>query len=118
MPDEPLQDRYWRAVEINGKPVRLSSERAEPHIVLSKDLRAHGSDGCNRFNGTYESAAGLRFGRMASTLMACVPPVDLLARDFSGALAATANYRIQGKQMELIDAEGRIRLRLEATFLK
>lgn len=118
VPDEPLQDRYWRAVEINGQAVRPGSERAEPHLVLSKDLQVHGSDGCNRFNGSYESGAGLRFGRMASTMMACVPPVDLLAREFSGALAATANYRIQGRQMELIDADGRVRLRLEATFLK
>ena len=118
VPDEPLQDRHWRVVEINGQPVRPGSQAAEPHIVLSQDLRAHGSDGCNRFNTSYESAAGLHFGRMASTMMACAPEVDLVAREFSGALAATANYRIQGRQMELIDAEGRVRLRLEATSLK
>ena len=115
LPDEPLQDRYWRVIEIDGKAV---ANRSEPHVVLASDLRAHGSDGCNRFNGSYTLADGLRFGHLASTMMACVPPVDSMARAFSSALSATASYRIQGKQMSLLEADGRVRLRLEATFLK
>ena len=116
LPDEPLQDRYWRVVEIDGKAVQAAANRSEPHVVLASDLRAHGSDGCNRFNGSYTLVDGLRFGHLAST--ACVPPVDSLARAFSSALSATASYRIQGKQMSLLDADDRVRLRLEATFLK
>ena len=118
MPDEPLLDRYWRALEIDGKPVTVASNRAEPHLVLAAENRTHGSDGCNRFNGSYILADGLRFGHLASTMMACVPPVDSMARAFSSALSATASYRIQGKQMSLLDADDRVRLRLEATFLK
>ncbi len=109
---------YWRAVEIEGKPVSVASERAEPHVVLAKDSRAHGSDGCNRFNGSYTLSPGLRFGQMASTRMACMPPVNVMAREFSSALATTANYQIHGKQMVLRDTDGRVRMRLEATFLK
>ncbi|MDP3538378.1 MAG: META domain-containing protein [Azonexus sp.] len=118
VPDEPLQDRYWRAVEIDGQAVQVTNNRAEPHVVLAKDQRAHGSDGCNRFNGGYDATQGLRFSRMASTMMACIPPVDVMARAFSTALTETANYRIRGKQMELLDADGKVRMRLEATFLK
>ena len=118
LPDEPLQDRYWRVVEIDGKAVQAAANRSEPHVVLASDLRAHGSDGCNRFNGSYTLADGMRFGHLASTMMACVPPVDSMARAFSSALSATASYRIQGKQMSLLDADDRVRLRLEATFLK
>jgi len=118
VPDEPLQDRYWRVVEIDGKAIQAVASKSEPHVVLTSDLRAHGADGCNRFNGSYILADGLRFGHLASTMMACAPPVNTLAREFGRALAATASYRIHGKQLALIDADGRVRLRLEATFLK
>ena len=116
--DEPLFDRYWRVFEVDGKPVGANDNRPEPHLVLDAGNRVHGSDGCNRFNGSYDTTQGLRFGRMASTMMACVPPTDLLAREVIMAFNVTTSYRIQGKQLELFDAEGRSRVRLEATFLK
>ena len=119
MPDEPLLDRYWRAIEIEGKPVTVLNNRAEPHLVLAAENRTHGSDWCNRFNGSYETTAQtLRFGRLASTMMACIPPVDLMSREFNAVLIATNAYRIQGKQLTLLDGEGRVRMRLEATALK
>ena len=117
-PDEPLVDRYWRAVEIAGKPVVVTNNRAEPHFVLDAQQHTHGSDGCNRFNGEYVSAQGLRFGRLASTRMACMPPVDAVAGAFTSALSKTVNYRISGRQIELLDAEDRVLMRLDATFLK
>ena len=116
--DVPLQDRYWRAVEIEGKPVSVTHDPAEPHVVLVKDMRAYGSDGCNRFTGSYTLSPGLHFGQLASTMMACLPSINVMASEFSGALAATTNYQIHGKQMLLLDAAGRVRLRLDATPLK
>jgi heat shock protein HslJ len=118
VPDESLLNTYWRALEIDGKAVEVAGNRNEPHLVLSAENRAHGSDGCNRFNGTYDLSKGLRLGRMASTMMACMPPIDAQARAFSVALGATQSYRITGKLLELCDADGRVRLRLEATALK
>lgn len=118
VPDESLLNTYWRALEVEGKAVVAVNNRNEPHFVLAAESRAHGSDGCNRFNGNYDLTLGLRFGRMASTMMACLPPVDVQAREFSTALSETANYRINGKLIELIDAKGRVRARLEATPLK
>ena len=118
VPDEPLQERYWRLIEIDGKALPLTTHQTEPHIVFGSNGRAHGSDGCNRFNGAYAIDSGLHLSQLASTMMACPPPVDALARDFGRALAATTTYRIAGQQLELRDAEGRVRLRLEARFLK
>ena len=118
-PDEPLLNRYWRALEIEGKPVAARNNHAEPHLVLAVENRTHGSDGCNRFNGSYEtSAQTLRFGRLASTMMACIPPVDVMSREFHAVLGSTTTFQIQGKQLTLLDGEGRIRMRLEATALK
>lgn len=118
IPDEPLTDRYWRALAIDGKAVSAADNHSEPHIVLAGSGKTHGSDGCNRFNGTYELDRGLRFGGMASTRMACVPPIDAQARQFSGALEATNAYRIRGRTLELIDADGRVRMRLESVALR
>ena len=118
LPDEPLQERYWRVVQIDGQPLPAGLSHGEPHLVLSSGLRAHGSDGCNRFLGSYETTGGLKFGPLASTMMACPPPLDALARQFAGSLGATADYRITGRVMELLDARGKVRLRLEATALK
>jgi hypothetical protein len=39
LPDEPLQDRYWRVVEIDGKAVQAAANKSEPHVVLASDLR-------------------------------------------------------------------------------
>jgi hypothetical protein len=44
--------------------------------------------------------------------------MDAVSHDFNQALVATVNYRIVGRQMDLLDAEGRVLMRLEATFLK
>ena len=116
--DEPLQGRYWRAVEIEGKPVSVTRDPAEPHVVLAEDMRAYGSDGCNSFTGSYTLSPGLHFDQLASTMMACLPSINVMASEFSSALASTANYQTNGKQMLLRDAAGRVRLRLEATLLK
>jgi len=116
--DEPLQERYWRAIEIDGTALPAPAGRAEPHVVLGANLRAHGSDGCNRFHGSYDISKGLRFSQLATTMMACPPPVDQQARAFAQALGATADYRINGKQMQLLDQDGKVRLRLEVVFLK
>ncbi len=118
VPDESLLNTYWRAIEIDGKLVVAVNNRSEPHFVLAAEYRAHGSDGCNRFNGSYDLTQGLRFSRMASTMMACLPPVDAQAREFTNVLSETSSYRINGKLIELSDVKGHVRLRLEATALR
>jgi len=35
--DEPLLDRYWRALEIDGQAVVVTNNRAEPHLVLASE---------------------------------------------------------------------------------
>ena len=38
--NEPLTDRYWRVLEIDGQAVVVGNNRPEPHIVLAKDRTA------------------------------------------------------------------------------
>ena len=115
--NEPLTDRYWRVLEIDGQAVVVGNNRPEPHIVLAKDRTTHGADGCNRFRGSYEASGGLRFGGLASPKLVCVPPLEVQADNFLRATEATEDYRIQGRTLEFLDSGGRARMRLEATAL-
>ena len=119
-PDAALVGTYWRAVEIDGSPVNPQSEKREAHLMLmSEGKRVSGSTGCNRFTGTFEQTAdSFRFSKMAVTKMACPPPLGSLEKAFLQALEVTASVRISENTLEVIDASGRVRMRLEAGSTK
>ena len=119
-PDAALTRTYWRVVEIDGSPVTPQPQKTEAHLVFKAEgQRVSGSTGCNRFTGTFKQTAdGLRFSPLAVTKMACPPPLDALEKAFLQALSATATRRISGNILELKDASGRVRLRLEARSSK
>jgi heat shock protein HslJ len=54
---------------------------------------------------------------MATTRKACLPASDIENR-FVAALNATASVRVVGEALELRDKEGKIRMRLEALYLR
>jgi len=57
-------------------------------------------------SGSYElNGAGLRFGPMAVTRMACATGMDLETR-FLGALQATRGYRLTDEGLELTGETG------------
>jgi heat shock protein HslJ len=86
----------------------------EPHMVFTAEDRISGSTGCNRFTGTYQQdGTALKFSPLAVTKMACPPPLDALERSFLQAMAATAKVRESGKTIELLDAGGNVKLRLQ-----
>jgi copper homeostasis protein (lipoprotein) len=117
MPPSELTETYWRPVEIEGKPVPLQTGAREPHIVLQKEgSRLQGYAGCNSMAGGYTlSGDALRFGPMAMTRRACVGDhANALESAFVAALGATASYRVNAASLELRDAEGKLRIRLEA----
>jgi copper homeostasis protein (lipoprotein) len=115
-----LINTYWRPVEIDGEPVMLKATQQEPHFVLSvQGNRMRGSTGCNRIVGGFEQDAhGLRFQVLATTRMACPPAVARLETRFLDALNATASQRIIGESLELRDASGQLRMRLESRYLR
>lgn len=112
-----LLGTYWRAVEIDGQPIIPAVEWREPHFMLSREgNRVVGSTGCNNLGGGFEQGAdGFRFKGLLTTRMACSPPRDDLETLFLNALEATASQRIVGTTLELRDATGTLRMRLEAT---
>ena len=108
-------DAYWRAVEIDGETIELIAGTRQPHIVLSSDGGSvSGFAGCNRLSGKFtQSADGLRFGPLITTRMACQPAANELEARFLRALEATASSRIVGGTLELHDASGAVRMRLQ-----
>lgn len=76
-----------------------------PEITLEEDGRAHGTDGCNRFTGTWRidddsEAEGTTvvFVDFASTLMAC--------DDIDTWFAASVGARVHDDMMHCLDADG------------
>lgn len=113
-----LFNTYWRPVEIDGEPVAAAPQQREPHFILSTDRRVRGFTGCNRMTGGFEQdVEGLRFSALATTRMACQPAAARIEARFLDALNATAAQRIVGDSLELSDANGQLRMRLEAVYL-
>ena len=108
----PLLDVTWQAVSIAGTPVGrgiLSS------LNIASDMRAGGRGGCNSWFAQAEvNNERLLFSAVAATRMACSSEEVTRQEDsFFGALAATRFWRVDGKQLALLDARGGELARLE-----
>jgi heat shock protein HslJ len=77
--------------------------------------RVSGSDGCNRFSGSYEAdGSALRFGVLAGTQMACIGSADAVAQQVNAALPKVRAYTIDGDTLRMQDAGGAVLLRWSA----
>ena len=109
-----LEHTTWKLVELNAQPV--ASSKAE--IVLDpSDHHVSGSTGCNRIVGSYElNEEALHFGPLAMTMMACVPDELMkLEQTFVKALATVQTWKIDGTHLALLDAQGKVVARFDAT---
>jgi len=115
-----LVETYWKAVELEGKPVEVKAGTREPHMVLRSDKNAvSGFSGCNTFRGVYEiTGTSLHFKNMASTLMACLPAGSDTEKNFLSAITATDTQQVSGETLELRDQDGKVRARFESRFMK
>lgn len=104
---QSLEGRYWKAVELVGKPAPAQDARREAHLVFEADGRVSGSDSCNRMSGGYElKGDAIKFNRMMGTLMGC-PNVGDVDRAFREALASASRLSVVGDRLELFDAAGK-----------
>lgn len=97
----------WTLVDLGEQRAGLGAGDKPASLTLAADgNRASGFAGCNRMSGSYElNGAGLRFGPMAVTRMACATGMDLETR-FLGALQATPGYRLTDEGLELTGETG------------
>ncbi len=116
-----LTDTYWRIDTLMGAPVRPQQNRREPHIVLQSgsDSGYRATVGCNQLIGRYDAQGDtLTFAGGASTMMACPPPLDALERQLRDILEQTAQVRLEGQTMALLDGAGAPIAGLTAVYLR
>lgn len=110
---------YWKLVALRGRPVP-ALER-EPHLILEAEGgRVNGFGGCNGFAGSYTLDAAtsrIRFGRIASTMMACPSGMEV-EKAFHEALRTMDNYSLSGDLLTLNRARMAPLARFEAVYLR
>ena len=114
-----LENTYWKLVRLGNEPVVLEEGDKEPYMTLMPQRNGvQGFAGCNRLMGSYElKGENLKFGRMASTRMACQNGMEL-ENSFMQALESTAKWKIEGEHLELSDLTGTLVARFESRYMK
>lgn len=104
---DAIEGRYWRAIELAGKPVPSQDAGREAHLLFQPVGRLSGSDGCNRITGSYDlKGEAIAFGEIAVTRMACAGIGDI-DRVFRDALKSASRLTVSGDRMSLFDAAGK-----------
>ena len=85
----------WTLVDIDG----IVPANAGRGVTLEfrADGRAGGTAGCNTYNGSYTvDGAGISFGPLISTKMACEQPLMTLETTYLAGLQAATTYGMDG----------------------
>ncbi len=82
----------WQVTEIAGQPVPAN---VDVNIAFASG-RATGRSGCNRYMGPVTTQkAGVRFGPMAGTMMACVGPAEEVERAYLDMLEQVRSIEVE-----------------------
>jgi heat shock protein HslJ len=104
--DVVLVDIHWRIDSLLGEALKPAEGWQEPHLLFDSGEQGGVSAtvGCNRMRGSVEAKDGrIVFGPIATTMMACPPPLDEMERALTAALAAVASYEVEGDTLMLKD---------------
>jgi heat shock protein HslJ len=120
---EGITEKYWKLIEINGKPVVWDESAKREAFIILKDEgnRVNGNGGCNTLTGTYEidrTADRIKFSQMASTMMMCLNME--IEDELKRALEMVDNYSLStdGKYLSLNRARMAPLARFEIVFLR
>jgi heat shock protein HslJ len=102
----PLQNTYWKLVELKGASVTPHEDQKEVYLTLRMEGdTVDGFAGCNGFSGRFErNGSLLRFVALKSTLMAC--PYLEEEQAFFKVLESVTSYQILGESLDLRDDVG------------
>lgn len=103
-PKPSIADTRWLLETITGAPIAPGTT-VTAHFAADGTL--NGSDGCNRYLGSYTVTGGtLQVGdALASTQMACDAAVMDQARAYTDALLAARGFAVQDDRLELSDED-------------
>ncbi|GHS98530.1 hypothetical protein FACS1894108_06840 [Planctomycetales bacterium] len=97
VPDAAIFNKYWKLVELNGKPVQTPEGGAEAHITLRAGGTIDGNLGCNTFTGRYELLAPprLRFNAIIATQKMCLNAAAMTTeKELSRVLSVCDSYQL------------------------
>lgn len=116
---EPLENSYWKLIQLDGKAVGVEEGQSEAHFVLhSEDNRVSGATGCNWVMGSFETSGDqLVMQQLATTMMACDSASMALEQRFLAMLNEVASYRVLVDQLELYNDSGELLARFERVAL-
>ncbi|MDH3199715.1 MAG: META domain-containing protein [Myxococcales bacterium] len=98
-----LENVGWTLLELNGKPIVVTSEATAPYLELNATKKsAYGFGGCNRFFGSYDTAEhqALTFSAIGATRMACPKGMNQ-EQELLTVLGETTRYEIEGSKLLL-----------------
>lgn len=99
-----LEGTRW--ILASGISLPQDAVIVRPTVAFDRET-VSGSTGCNRYGGACAvDGPSLTLGPLASTLMACAPPADLIEREFVEALARVARWRVEDGELVLGDVHG------------
>ena len=108
-PNVALAGTRWKLQAVNNGRQAVVSVLLGTEItaIFESDGAVSGSAGCNSYSGTYTVAGdGIGFGPLATTRMACEPPIMEQEQAYLAALQATTRYTLAGDQLILQDGTG------------
>jgi putative lipoprotein len=109
----PLAGTEWMLTTLNGKDVDPAIGSS---LGFDEEGGAHGHGGCNRFRGGVTVKGDtLKFGNLASTMMACEEAKSQQEFAFHEALGKTASFRIEAGDLVLLDGQGNVVSKLTAS---
>ena len=100
-----LEGVEWTLTEVNGKPfVATAGGRGAPTLHLDAEKKkASGFSGVNRYFGGYKlDGAKLKFGQLASTMMAGPPEAMATESTIHAMLASVTGWRIADGALALL----------------
>jgi len=104
-----LVGRTWVAEEVSGEP---SAEGVTSTMVVSDDGRVSGNAGCNGYFGSVIiDGAGMSFGNLGATKMACPDPMMTQESRLLAALDNTRGYRLENGSLFLLGGAGDVLVR-------
>jgi heat shock protein HslJ len=108
-------ETQWNLIELNGAAVNVPSSEGQVYVYLQADGdRLSGSDGCNRFFGSFDlSGPSLQFHSVAQTLMACRGAFTERESEFLDALKLVTSYQISENVLQL-KVDDRVLARFQA----
>ena len=117
-PSYSLTNTYWKLTQLDGAAVTMAPQQErEVRITLTDDGKVHGFTGCNQVMGGYTLAGtALRFTQLASTRMACPPPLMQLESAVLAKLNSVTGYRFDGEFLVLLK-DGAPVARFESVYL-